>query len=160
MINARRTACSLVVLLLLPLAADAAVMCVARKGTTPVPREGAPIRLRTTCRINEIQVDPSAYQLQGPTGPQGVDGPTGPSGSVGPAEGRRGQRGCRVLLAKPARRGRQDYRGLPVRPVLLVFQDWPAGIATRTRAATPKRIEPNLLVVALRTARLPLQRQS
>lgn len=67
--------------------ADAAVMCVkAKKGTA---KEGAPIKLRTTCPVSEVQVDPLGLGLQGPQGAQGqqgaggADGPQGPQGDPG-----------------------------------------------------------------------------
>lgn len=69
-----------------PQLADALVMCGPKKPDGTL-REGAPIRLRAVCRSNELQLDPVALGLQGPTGQtgsQGPEGPTGPQGEPGP----------------------------------------------------------------------------
>ncbi len=68
-------------LLGLPAHTQATVMCAAKRAATAVLREGAPIRLRTACRSNEVQVDPVSLGLQGP---QGVPGPPGEPGATGP----------------------------------------------------------------------------
>jgi hypothetical protein len=62
-------------------AADAAVMCIkVKKGA---PKEGAPIKLRTTCRANEQPVDAVALGLQGPAGAPGEAGAPGAQGLQG-----------------------------------------------------------------------------
>lgn len=69
--------------LVAPRLADALVMCGSKKPDGAL-REGASIKLRTTCRSNELQVDPVALGLQGPAGPTGPIGPTGEGGPAGP----------------------------------------------------------------------------
>ena len=62
--------------------ADALVMCGARRVDGSV-REGASIKLRTTCKSNEVQLDPIGLGLQGPSGDPGPSGPEGPVGPTG-----------------------------------------------------------------------------
>ena len=63
-----------------PQLANALVMCGPKKPDGTL-REGAPIRLRTVCRSNELQLDPVALGLQGP------EGVAGPQGNPGPTQG-------------------------------------------------------------------------
>ncbi len=64
----------------IPVTADAVVMCAKVKSSTGEIREGTPIKLRTVCRPNEEQLDPDALGLQGPPGDDGVDGLDGGPG--------------------------------------------------------------------------------
>jgi hypothetical protein len=50
--------------------AEALVMCAPKRPTGTV-REGAPIKLRTACKANELHLDPVALGLQGPPGTPG-----------------------------------------------------------------------------------------
>lgn len=61
------------------LAADAngAVLCTSRTGSGTV-------RVRVTCKTNEVQLDPVALGLTGPTGATGATGAQGSTGSPGP----------------------------------------------------------------------------
>jgi hypothetical protein len=56
---------------------NALVMC-SRASSDGEVREGAAIRLRTTCKAKEVEVDPIALGLRGPAGPPGPIGPAGP----------------------------------------------------------------------------------
>ena len=71
------------VLMLAP-TADALVLCT--KGKAGSPKEGAPVKLRTTCARKEVQVDAAALGLRGPQGdpgPKGNDGLPGLPGETG-----------------------------------------------------------------------------
>lgn len=84
-----------------PQLADALVMCGPKRPDGTL-REGAPIRLRTVCRANELQLDPVALGLQGPAGEQGPAGATGPMGPTGEATVVRDSNGSTVgLLTSP-----------------------------------------------------------
>jgi len=52
---------SLLVAMLVAMTSDAAVLCTAKSGSGTV-------RVRTTCRRRETQLDPAALRLQGPAG--------------------------------------------------------------------------------------------
>ena len=60
---------------MLAVPAYALVICTGRSGT------GA-MRVRATCRTNEVQVDPVALGLQGPPGPPGASGLVGTEGDI------------------------------------------------------------------------------
>src|SRR5437660_12362767 len=74
-----------VVAILLAVTSHAAVLCTSGSGSGTV-------RVRATCRPREVQLDPVALGLQGPTG---AAGPAGPTGQQGP-QGDPGQGGARV----------------------------------------------------------------
>lgn len=74
-----------VFLVLVPATAMALVMCIVTDPSTGQLREGAPLRLRTTCRSSETQVDPLALGLQGPRGKKGMRGAEGRDGVDGVA---------------------------------------------------------------------------
>lgn len=66
--------------------AFALVVCSPVNRATGQAREGAPLRLRTTCKSAEVQIDPATVGLQGPPGqqgPAGEQGPDGPQGATG-----------------------------------------------------------------------------
>jgi len=67
----------------LPIDADALVMCAKIKKSTGEIREGTPIRLRDECRPNEVEVDPATLGLQGPPGDPGQPGGDGTDGVDG-----------------------------------------------------------------------------
>lgn len=72
--------------------AFALVVCSSVNRATGQPREGGSLRLRTTCKSTEVQVDPATVGLQGPPGPQGPTGEQGSPGVPG-AQGPTGQQG-------------------------------------------------------------------
>lgn len=63
-----------------PSATRALVMCAKTKTSTGEIREGTPIRLRSTCKPKEVEIDPVALGLQGPPGQDGLPGADGQNG--------------------------------------------------------------------------------
>ena len=61
--------------------ADALVLCA--KGKSGVVKEGAPLKVRTSCVGKEVQVDPDAAGLRGPAGAAGAPGAPGSNGTPG-----------------------------------------------------------------------------
>jgi hypothetical protein len=61
--------------------AEALVLCA--KGKSGTVKEGAPLKVRTTCTGKEVQVDPDAAGLRGPAGTDGAPGAAGAAGADG-----------------------------------------------------------------------------
>jgi hypothetical protein len=61
--------------------AQTVVMCAKAKGGTL--KQGAPIKLRSACKANELKLDAAALGLQGPAGQNGQNGQDGADGAPG-----------------------------------------------------------------------------
>jgi hypothetical protein len=74
--------------------ANALVLCA--KGKSGAVKEGAPLKVRTSCVGKEVQVDPDAVGLRGPAGAPGSPGADGAAGTDG-TDGAPGLSGVEVV---------------------------------------------------------------
>jgi len=62
---------------------EALLWCAAKSRRTGEVKEGKPVRLRTACQANELELDLAALGLQGPAGVAGAPGAAGEQGPPG-----------------------------------------------------------------------------
>jgi hypothetical protein len=89
---------AIVVVAILMLAARTEALVLCAKAKSGVVKEGAPIKLRTSCTAKEVAVDAAAAGLRGPAGAPGENGANGMDGVAG-VDGAPGLSGVEVVTA-------------------------------------------------------------